>query len=138
MLLKKVATDGWGKGIKRGRPVYIFECSYYDREVAKGAGFGWHNEFRKWWTSSKRAASELRQYADSTCKKELEEYARKEYNKRSGLYDCVERHEAEEALLWFGYSQAQVTRALNRVCETIDIKTEEGAETWIKRALMVV
>jgi len=68
--------------------IYIFESTYENRDIPKGAGFWWHNNitcYRKncaackadigkvWWTADPDKAAELIEYADSDVRQELEE-----------------------------------------------------------------
>jgi SNF2 family DNA or RNA helicase len=47
---------------------FICRCDYENRELPKRAGFYWHQEKRRWYTSSPTIAARLREYCDETAK----------------------------------------------------------------------
>ncbi len=53
--------------------VWVFECFYEEKHVAKDAGFGWFPEVRRWQSASWRAADKLREYATADALAEIEE-----------------------------------------------------------------
>src|SRR5690242_11246628 len=50
---------------------YVFLCDYAERFVAKGAGFTWDKNNRRWRTENPRVALKLAAYADDRLRAEL-------------------------------------------------------------------
>ena len=53
--------------------VYVALCSFTEKDTVKGAGFRWSPIFHIWWTPELDNAAKLSEWADSTCREELEE-----------------------------------------------------------------
>lgn len=49
---------------------WVFDCTYHQKDIAKGAGFRWDGD--KWYTDSAAIACQLREYADDELSDELD------------------------------------------------------------------
>jgi len=61
------------KQTHNGIAIYLADAAIYERHLAKGAGFKWDSMAGHWWTRNKENAATLYDYADDTCKAELED-----------------------------------------------------------------
>lgn len=69
MRLKKIRNDGSWAYWAKGEWIYICQCSYYDKDIPKQAGFRWHGDrYKVWWTHEDRIAAKLADYADASCR----------------------------------------------------------------------
>lgn len=52
---------------------YVFECTYKNKDIAKGAGFYWNPKEKCWYTKKIEIASLLKKYADSEVIEKIKE-----------------------------------------------------------------
>jgi SWI/SNF-related matrix-associated actin-dependent regulator 1 of chromatin subfamily A len=62
-----------GAWLKKTAPIYVAECTYAEKDVPKAAGFRYFPPYHSWWCSDIDKAATLSEYADDTCKAELEQ-----------------------------------------------------------------
>lgn len=67
-----VRDDSWNRFIKPGQRIFVCHCSFHDRQVPKDAGFRWNPDKKKWWTDEELKASKLAEWADWSCREDLE------------------------------------------------------------------
>lgn len=67
-----VKDDSWNRFLKTGQRIFVLHCSFCDRQVPKDAGFRWNPEKKKWWTEEELKAAKLAEWADWSCRADLE------------------------------------------------------------------
>ncbi len=68
--------------------IFIFQCTYYEKDIAKGAGFLWNPDSKRWYTKSVDSAIKLSDYASDELREEMEaiqDERIKTYNQSSAI-----------------------------------------------------
>ena len=50
---------------------FIFQCSYFEKDIPKDFGFRWDPKEKHWWTSDVSIAKKAENYADAKCLSEI-------------------------------------------------------------------
>jgi SWI/SNF-related matrix-associated actin-dependent regulator of chromatin subfamily A-like protein 1 len=74
-ITKRFVEERWNElysWLKFGDTLYIAVSSYEEKDQVKQAGFRWQPDFKLWWTNDINRAAKLSEYADPSCKDELD------------------------------------------------------------------
>lgn len=78
----RISDKGWtltNRWLKLGTRLYIAVSTFAEKDMAKGAGFRWNPDKRVWWTNDANNAAKLSEWADVTCKEELDQIRKRNF-----------------------------------------------------------
>jgi SWI/SNF-related matrix-associated actin-dependent regulator 1 of chromatin subfamily A len=98
--------------------IYVFQCTFQEKDIAKEAGFTWNASKKVWWTKSFDLAYKLVQYASTELREELEA----EYKKRLATFEQSSSIKLNKDIVlscpsnlsYFDYQKTAIDFMLNR------------------------
>ena len=68
-----------GSWLKVGDIIYVAISNFSEKDTVKSAGFRWFPDSKIWWTNDPSRAAKLSEWADPSCRDELDERRKKNF-----------------------------------------------------------